>query len=335
MVLGIKDEASIFENVLKYENAVTELLRNFMRYRLFRNAFLAFIGVEKKYLSTVLYQHFQTQKKPEGMKGIPDLWIENEDLAIFVEIKTTPWRKLTYDQQNEYLEYLEKNCKKQFRSYILLSPEHYQYWDLWKKSVKSDNKVNCNFISWKNIYDLFGELDLGDINGIIREWLIYLRTNLMIPDLSLTEGECKMLFNKETGKAMQNIMKIIGFVEQELNKSYLIEKSRKIEHEIGFYVLSKNGEYGLWFGVWFDAWAKYGMPLCFGVDKNWNDKDTTAFKEEYKGEYIEEELDGYWIVPISEKVLRNNKDDKSSVVVKIIEILKKALRCVEPLSKQT
>jgi len=319
MVLRIKDEVSIFENVLKYENAVTELLCNFMRYRLFRDEFLSLIGVEDKYHSNVLYHHFYTQVIPEGMNGIPDLWIENEDLTIFVEIKTTPWCCLTYYQRNEYLSYLENKCKKQVCLYILIAPEHYQYKQQWKETVKSAK--NCKFISWTNIYNHLRDLDLAEVSGIFREFLLYLRSNMMIPDLSLTPGECKMLFNKETPFALEKLFKTINDIEKTLKDDYSIRSPYKPFNEIGFYVINKKGIESLWFGLWFSAWKEFGSPLSFGVHKNWEEA-TVEFKKEYSGQYKERE--DYLIVSIGKEVLKDNKSSGEN----IIDTLIKALKCV-------
>ena len=44
-------------------------------------------------------------------------------------------------------------------------------------------------------------------------------------------------------------------------------------------ILSTNGKEVLWFGMWFDYWKDRGVPLCFGVSKDWKPNVITEFKK--------------------------------------------------------
>lgn len=112
--------SNIFQNIVVHENSFTELFRNFLRFKSFRDAFL------KKYISEIIeveeitINNFQTQVFTKS-DGIPDLVFSSEKYEYVFEIKVKNCA-LTNNQPEGYLEYLRK-INKPHKGLYLLAPE--------------------------------------------------------------------------------------------------------------------------------------------------------------------------------------------------------------------
>lgn len=320
------DEESIFENVLTHENAITELLCNLLRYGLFRGEFLKAINVPEDCISKIEYEDCKTQFTHDELIGKPDLWIRNENTDICIEVKTSACRGTTEYQRTEYSQYLKNKCKSKFRYYFLLAPEDYQHSRTWRESHRNLTTVKCEIVTWTQLYNHFSNCDLGGLSILFREWLLYIKMNLMLPEISLTREECKMLFNMQSGKGLQNMLNIISSVEKNVkNEGFRLKRINRLESEIGFYVQNENNSDVLWFGIWFSAWNKHGFPIWFGVDIDWDTEASKRFKKEYQGLCKDDIGDyNYLVVPILPEILQKNAANKE-----VFEIVLNALLCVK------
>jgi len=116
----LKTYRNIFLNVVTSENLMTELFRNLLSFKIFREPFIE-LFIERDKVKRIDFDDIGSQYFTA--QGIPDLIVINEDYEIFIEIKIGN-TSLTDNQPDGYLQYL-KDVKNKEKWMIFLIPKDY------------------------------------------------------------------------------------------------------------------------------------------------------------------------------------------------------------------
>lgn len=251
---------TIFDNIIYNENSFTELFKNFMRYKVFRDEFILLIDSFPN--NTIVdFEHFNTQKSSNYCR--PDIRITSEHADVFIEIKV--WdTALTYNQPIGYIKELEKS-NKQNKSLVLIVPKHYKYLSEYKRRKNEyPTHIDTRIISWDTIISLieYKEMHIG--NPIISEFLQLLKEWFEPRKIILNSDFMTIMNNKLTP---ENIIKLVENIDQlntEITKrGFITTKKKNFLEEYGFYVEDEN--VSLFVGEWFYYWQTEGKPLCISL----------------------------------------------------------------------
>jgi hypothetical protein len=274
---------NLFYNVVKDENSTTEIFCNLMKIKVFRDKFLS-LFLPTEVVQEINYENFDTQ--PSIDYGRPDMIIENEEVSILFELKTSKWCKLTGNQPNEYLKYLETNKDKRHRWLVFLLPQDY----LQEKEINSDkiipNGINLKILYWEQVIDKIEENQLNNLNPFIDEFTNLLKMWFIPKTICFKTEEIKLMFTREIPETFFKLQELINQIGNELTKSFEIGSSKGKE-EYGYYFKDSEGQSILWFGIWYKFWIDEEKPICFGIKKNYPDKIKQKFMKRYSNRLIE------------------------------------------------
>jgi hypothetical protein len=324
-----KNDTSIFDNVLHYENATTELLRNLLlRDKDFCEAFISLFFPEESNIRIDESLNIETQHRINNENCIPDLWIETDEYIICIEVKTSSWTNLTKNQPCGYLRELRKETKKW--KLFLLAPEDYLYKTSWEGEYKEGYKNNIEnpvflretIITWTKVLKKNKDLKLSEKNVILKEWEKYIENNLVPVKIKLEAEEAEIMFDTNTAIAVSKTIRIIHEVHKKLKEDgeLKVKPTNRITNnltkELGFYFLDDDGNYALWFGMWFPYWKEKGSPLAIGMDEEYNKEAIDKFKDLKK----HEEFDDYYMIPIKKEILEK-EDSITEISGKVTDII--------------
>jgi hypothetical protein len=257
-------DSTIFDGVVTNENSFTELFKNFLRYKVFRDSFLSLIefGFDKDYVE---YEDFDTQLTITKF-GRPDLALITEETEILFEIKVYD-TVLTYNQPSGYYNYLKSKSIRENKALILIVPN--DYYDLIKYDVilksiqgESDN-IYTQVIYWDTIANLITSLELETMSLLFQEYSCFLTSWFHMNSINLDTLNVTTMFGKEFPESLEKTLEIIDNVFKEFKKRGYVIKFTSSKHfdEYGFNFISPNDDV-FYFGMWFDYWKNSGNPIC-------------------------------------------------------------------------
>lgn len=267
---------TIFDNIITKENSFTELFRNYMCYKSFRDLFLALANITST-KESIAFEHFTTQQSSNHCR--PDIRISTEDIEIFIEIKV--WDTyLTDNQPIGYLQELEE-INKSYKSLILIVPYGYKYLHEYEQRKEQyPTSINCQTIYWNDIIKIIEQEEINVGHPILDEYLQLLKEWFQAPKIIINNSFLQSMNNKNTPDSILKLTKIINLIEGEITKRGIsISKKRSFLEEYGFYVEGDN--YSLFIGEWFYFWQKSAYPLCISF-KSTDDRLIDLFKNESK-----------------------------------------------------
>jgi hypothetical protein len=277
------NKANIFNNVVKSENSMTELLLNFSSYEIFRNELLR-LFLKEPDVETVEYDHLSTQKRLPNGEGQPDFFIQNDKLEILIEIKTDD-TGLTNNQPTKYIEYLT-TINKEKLILVFLIPSWYKYREEWNKRVdnfKKENKISIQteIIEWESIIGIIDSHDFLNFNQCFVEFLGLMKNWFETKAITFSNAEVTLMYNeKSIPLVMKKLFEIVDKVK-DYNSKHTKIWHNKDSGEYSIYFKNNEGKNVLYFGVWFEFWSKYSKPLCFGVSENFPKKYQEIFKKNH------------------------------------------------------
>lgn len=312
-------EANIFYNVIASENAMTELLCNFMAYKPLRNLILELINlIDGKDIDVLTYDDFDTQYTLPDSKSRPDMCVINDEMEILIEIKTGD-TNLTDNQPKTYLNHLLK-LNKRVRILVLLAPVGYAYEAEWNRAVNDfynknpDSKIKTKVVYWQDILKLIEHNDLNLLSERVNDFYSLLKRWFEIEQIHFTHLEVRFMYSKETGKLFQKLFNIVDAVKNYNSRDFTV-KSRYANTEYGLYFKDSDGQDILYFGIWYELWSEYGCPICFGLNPADTKKNIVKkFMDMHKGEC--KEMEGYIICCIDPAILE--KDNSAEIISKMI-----------------
>jgi len=266
---------SIFLNVVKDENSMTELLRNFLSYELFLTEFLRLI-LPTEIASKINNEDIETQKRIEG-NGQPDLLIQNENCEILFEIKIQD-TLLTSNQPTNYLNYLQKDTNK-YKLLILIIPKSYTHINEWEERVKtSTSNIPTKTIYWENILYILQNHAFLKFNQCFVEFSHLLSSWFENEKINFNNAQVTIMNQKSTPEIIEKLFTIVDGVRNSCSKQVSSRYTRD-KGEFCIYFRDKKNIEFLYFGVWFDFWKNYKKPLCFGVGEDFDKEVIDHFKK--------------------------------------------------------
>lgn len=256
---------TIFDNIIYNENSFTELFKNFMRYKVFRDEFILLIDTFPNDI-IVNFEHFNTQKSSNNCR--PDIRITSEHVEVFIEIKV--WdTTLTHNQPIGYIKELEKS-NKQNKSLVLLVPKHYKYLSEYERRKNEyATHIDTKIFFWDSIINLieYKEMDIG--NPMLSEYLQLLKEWFEPKKIIINSDFTTIMNNKLTPENISKLVETIDQLNTEITKrGFITTKKKNFLDEYGFYI--EDEKFSLFVGEWFYYWQTEGKPLCISLQSQDN-----------------------------------------------------------------
>lgn len=276
-------QTTIFENIIGNENSFTELFKNFLKYKPFRDALLKKINL-RNHIDKIAFDDITTQISL-GKYGRPDIYILTDEVEVLIEIKIQDTIR-TVNQPKGYLKYLTQSSKLPNRHLVFLTPKSYYGLSEYQNEIESSDVkkiIICDILFWEDIVQIIRDNELDAISPLYTEYIHFLDNRFNLTATVFTQKNIKMLFDKETPRAIAKLQALIYKIFQTIqNKGIEVNwYSDKEFEEYGFYIkFNDNAETDkLFFGMWFDYWQETGNPLCLGLKSN-NIKKNHFFEED-------------------------------------------------------
>lgn len=264
------EDSNIFDNIVTNENSLTELFRNFLRFKIFREAFvnLVILNIDK---SEIIHDDFQTQFYTAN-NGIPDLVLSTEDYEYVFEIKVHN-TGLTNNQPLGYLDYL-RSIDKPNKGLFLIAPENYIYknvfFDRLVGNIKDTDNVKVEFISWQSVMKLITDNELDETSPLFSEYLYYL--NYWFKTIEIDKLNSNIMYSKDFPDSINKICELIDRAADSLKSGSTLKKSNEgFLGEYGYYIKDFD-DYELFYGIWFPYWKSTGNPITICIKSNNADK---------------------------------------------------------------
>jgi hypothetical protein len=315
---------NIFNNVVKYENQTTELLRNFLQFKLFRDVFLQLFLVDDEVIDSIGKNDLRTQVSLRK-KGMPDLVIENDRVKIFFEIKIND-ADLTENQPAGYFEYLSSLKDGIEKWLVFIIPRDYRNEGILRRRISgcltpdTINDVNIRILYWRDIVNAMESSHLIAMSALFVEFHSLLKSWFIPTPIIFSNEEVTVMFDRRMPEVLTKLMEFVDSVRKRV-KSYDSEWSVK-DYEYGIYFKNDEGDRMLFFGIWYPYWKKYAKPICYCVDRdNYDQKVVLGFIQFFENEYVDFDDEGevWHVASVEEKTYCS--DDSIFIVSKKIEEL--------------
>ena len=223
-----KESRSIFSNIVKDENSMTELLCNFLHHKRFRDIlFSSFLN--KNETELINNEDIKTQEILPLENGRPDLIVDNGAINVLFEIKTGN-ASLTRNQPTSYLKHLSDMPGKKWLIFIL--PKNYFMLDHLKDKAKlflkrhPNTRIKTSYIYWEDIIDILKKHDLDDSHEAFVDFLGLLQNKFIISKVILDREEVNIMYDKKSGQTLAKFYKAIEQIKNKYNDTYDISPRR-------------------------------------------------------------------------------------------------------------
>ena len=182
----MKETNSVFDNIVKNENAFTELFYNYLKFGVFRVLLLDLIAFDFD-KENIKYSNFDTQYSLSKF-GRPDLALLTNEVEILFEIKVYN-TSLTLNQPTAYYNYLKTKNTKKHKALILIAPDNYYDLDRYNRelSVINDNndEIFTQIIYWNDIVRQIEKKDIPEISPLFKEYTNFLTVGFQMKSIFL------------------------------------------------------------------------------------------------------------------------------------------------------
>lgn len=264
----MKETNSVFDNIVKNENAFTELFYNYLKFSVFRVLLLDLIAFDFD-KENIKYSNFDTQYYLSKF-GRPDLALLSNEVEILFEIKVYN-TSLTLNQPSAYYNYLKTKNTKKHKALILIAPDNYYDLDRYNRELSIINDSNdgifTQIIYWNDIVRQIEKKDITEISPLFKEYTSFLTVWFQMKSTFLDSLNVTNMFGKEFPESLYKTLVIVDNVFKELKKQKfnVWRTNDKYFEEYGFAFQLPNDEI-IFFGMWFDYWRDNGNPICIGLD---------------------------------------------------------------------
>lgn len=264
----MKETNSVFDNIVKNENAFTELFYNYLKFGVFRVLLLDLIAFDFD-KENIKYSNFDTQYYLSKF-GRPDLALLSNEVEILFEIKVYN-TSLTSNQPSAYYNYLKTKNTKKHKALILIAPDNYYDLDRYNRELSiindSNDRIFTQIIYWNDIVRQIEKKDITEISPLFKEYTSFLTVWFQMKSTFLDSLNVTNMFGKEFPESLYKTLVIVDNVFKELKKQKfnVWRTNDKYFEEYGFAFQLPNDEI-IFFGMWFDYWRDNGNPICIGLD---------------------------------------------------------------------
>lgn len=312
---------NIFEDALNHENALTDALRNFLKYPPVREALRRALPQNvREHVNFSSIENIETRPSHSRDLGEPDLVLYGSDFILVIEVKIEA--KLTDEhQQNVYVPWIKKEIRdsqKEMGFVVFLIPDDYSsnLLDPCLKQARTrlcrSNNSNIQVldpITWQKFVTEFKAQDVPPLNELIREFHDHLSERFIPKSVIFSTEEVSMMYSKETASGISKLMNIVEQVKDKLKSSgFQVSKPNPYNYGYNFSSL-------VYFGIWWQFWAEHSFPLYVAISSEEDLSMQAAFREQYGNRVLPFEDDGEYLVvgymPDSDK-------DCSELIEKIV-----------------
>lgn len=329
----LHENFNILKFLLSKEDSVSSFLKGLMFFKPVRESLVRLFTNKELKTQDIKFEDIYLQFVLRENQSRPDLAIINEKLKMLIEVKISPYRELTENQPESYLEWLANQQSENLQSknlslyFVAIIPPNYDHRnDLEKrlfdfKNKNRDIEIHIKIIDWLEIKKELQDNDLHLLNPYISDFCDLLSEWYENPIIKFSLEEVNVLYNQKTFYALSKLFEFVEKVVEELENKEKIEgisiykafKNKWWKDEYGAYFVCNNIDL-LWFGIWSKAWEEYGSPLWIGVCRSWDRKIIEFFKNktnEKKQEYFKDccvALEDYIICSFAEKLLQDENN---------------------------
>lgn len=282
---------NIFEDVLNRENALTDALRNFLKYSPVRDALWRTLPIPenvRKRVNFSLIEAIETRPSYSRDLGEPDLVLYGSDFILVIEVKIGA--ELTKKhQQKAYVPWIKKEIRAYHKAMgfvVFLIPDDYPR-DVLDPCLEQGRRLcrsnNSNIqvldpITWQKLVTEFKAQDMLSLNELISEFYDHLSERFIPKPVIFSTEEIRLMHSKKTASV---ILKLIEIVEEVKRKSCSQGSGRLDSSGYGYHFSSPKKNKSVWFGIWWEYWAKEDFPLCVAIlKKDHSSSILNAFKKQ-------------------------------------------------------
>ena len=225
MTSFIWENRNIFEGVLHREDALTDALRNFLKYPSVREALWQTLPEDvQESVNFSLLEDTQTRSSGGHSEGRPDLVLYGPDFILVIEVKIGA--KLQPAQQKAYIPWIKKEIQAfQMGFVVFLIPDDYSHRVQLNSCLKKAGRDLCcsnnsnvqvlDPITWQQFVTEFKSQNIPFPDELIREFYDYLYEEFE-PVIFSTEG-VRLMYCKKTASGILKLMCIVKKVKANLN----------------------------------------------------------------------------------------------------------------------
>ena len=279
----MSERRHIFYNVVKDENSLTELLRNFLEYALFRQLFFQQV-LKLPEVQVPAADEITTQRRLSD-HGQPDIYIGTKDADIFIEVKVNNVG-LTDAQPAQYLEYLLESKKKHKQLFFLLPNGYWHKPEIERREKEfyhahpGQNSL-VSILSWNDVIHLIDQYDLHRVSPLFADFRTLLKSWFEPPVVILNAHLIHRMFDKDIPALLIKLYATIDALSGTLgSEGYQISK-KKSENEYGLYLYTREGTPLVYVGVWYSFRKETGSPFCLAVAAHEHGADTVDRFRQY------------------------------------------------------
>jgi hypothetical protein len=303
---------SIFNNAIRNEDQITELLNNFLHFKEFRNAFLS------KFLPSVnvkLISENDLLTQQSIHRFIPDLILRNDVYEVFFEVKVGD-AELQPTQKKEYHEHLLGLNKSTFMCFIVPSSYH-------ELAILQElqNVYPITIIFWEEVMALIANDEHLREHPLIAEFFKFL--NYWFEDLNIafTQKQIALMNSVEIPTTLMQLFSLIEQVKRGIQHKNVTISKTKTSEEHGFLVRDLSGNDLFFYGIWYSFWKKSKSPICVGLKLG---ESNSGYVNEFRKEFEQSEVyKGWHVTPLL--ISEPNDELVKEEVTKLLALIDKQL----------
>ena len=294
---------NLFEDVLHREDALTDALRNFLKYPTVQEVLWKTLpnNVQEK-VRRFPIKDIQTRPSDGHSGGRPDLVLYGSNFVLVIEVKL--WAPLTEIQrETTYFKWLNDEISGSRRGILVfLVPDDYpeeplnSCLDKTKERCRSENPniLILNRITWGQFVKAFGSQEILSFNELIREFYSHLSERFVQKPIIFSKEEKSMMHSKDTAKGICQLMEIVEGVKTK-SKSMKCSDFRiknLSAYSYGYDFHSPEQNKSIWFGIWPGYWYQEDkdspLCLCIYTDPKYNSQSILDSFRTYYGNKVKD-----------------------------------------------
>ena len=298
---------NIFEDVLNLEDALTDALRNFLKYPPVRDALWRTLPENvREHINFSSIEDIETRPSDSRHLGVPDIVLYGSDFILVIEVKIGA--ELTDAQQEVYVPWIKeaiRDSQKEMGVVVFLVPDDYPHRVQLDSCIEEARGLCCSEnaniqvldpITWQKLVKEFESQHMPSLNELIREFYDHLSERFIPKPVRFSTEEVRLMHSRETASGVLKLMDIVEKVKDNSRSSgFQVSRLNAYNYGYDFSSLEKK----VYFGIWWQFWAENGFPLCMAISKDHegNQLIQATSQNQHGNQVLEfEDDDGEWLV---------------------------------------